>query len=101
MSTDPNTRFRMRKVTSIKWLIEDLSLTETHPERVVAHVHEVDDLEYEVVWLRDDLGLAEHFMAPSGALRAITDKVSNPPRSAAQRPFPIPHVPPIPERIPA
>jgi len=100
MSTDPNTRFRMRRVTSIKWLIEDLSLSEAHPERVVAHVYEVDDLEYDVVWLRD-LGLAEHYMAPSEALKAIIDRVSNPHRSAAQRPVPIPHVPPLRERISA
>ncbi|MFB7884070.1 hypothetical protein [Microbacterium sp. NPDC056057] len=100
MSTDPTTRFRMRRVTSIKWLIEDLSLPEMHEARVVAHVYEVDDLEYDVVWLRD-LGLAEHWMAPSEVLNAVIDKVSRPPRPAARRPVPIPHLPPIRERVSA
>ena len=98
MSTDPNTRFRMRRASSINWLIEDLTLPTTHPERVVAHVYEVDDLEYDVVWLRD-FGLAEHYMAPSEALKALIDRVTAPARPAAHRPIPIPHVPPIRERL--
>lgn len=98
MSTDPTTRFRMRRVTSIKWLIEDLSLPETHQERVVAHVYEADDLEYDVVWLRE-LGLAEHWMAPSEVLNAVIDKVLHQSRPAERRPVPIPHLPPIRERV--
>ncbi|WP_084695405.1 hypothetical protein [Microbacterium trichothecenolyticum] len=98
MSTEPNPRFELRRVTSIKWLIEDLSLPESHPERVVAHVYEVDDLEYDVVWLRD-LGLAEHFMCPSDVLDAVIDRVTAPRLPAARRPIPIPHLPPIRERI--
>jgi hypothetical protein len=100
MSTRESTRFELRRLSSFQWQIEDLSLPASHSRRVVAQVYEVDDLEYDVVWLRD-LGLAEHFMSPSDALQAVIDVYSTRRRSTAQRPIPIPHVPPIRERIPA
>ncbi|MCP2636084.1 hypothetical protein K0817_005815 [Microbacterium sp. HD4P20] len=100
MSHESNIRFEMRKVTAIEWVILDLSLPENHPQRTMACVYEIDDLEYDVVWLRD-FGLAEHYMSPAEVLDDLIRASHRSTRSAARPPIPIPHRPPRAERVPA
>ena len=93
MSTETTTRFELRKVSSSDWVILDLSLPADHPDRTVACVYEIDDLECDVVWLRD-LSLPEHYMSPVEALDDVI-RVSVPSSPSPRRPVPIPHLPPV------
>ena len=98
MSDESNVRFEMRRITAIEWVILDLSLPENHPQRTVACVYEIDDLEYDVVWLRD-FGLAEHYMSPAEVLDDLIRVSQRSTRSPSRRPIPIPHLPPRAERV--
>jgi hypothetical protein len=100
MSDESNIRFEMRKVTAIEWVILDHSVPRDHPQHTVGCVYEIDDLEYDVVWLRD-FGLAEHYMSPAEVLDDLIRVSQRSTRSPSRRPVPIPHRPPRAERVPA
>jgi len=96
MSPTANSRFELRRLTGIEWIIIDTTLPENHPYRTVACVYEVDDLEYDVVWLRD-LDLRAQYSSPEEVLEDVVrahDVVS---RSRSTRPIEIPHLPPLAE----
>lgn len=93
MSTEETARFELRKVSSSDWVILDLSMPDDHPDRTVACVYEIDDLECDVVWLRD-LNLPEHYMSPVEVLDDVI-RVSVPSSPSPRRPIPIPHLPPM------
>jgi hypothetical protein len=88
--------YELRRLTSMEWVILDLSLSEHDPRRTVACIYEVDTLEFDVIWLRD-LGLAGKYAAPEEVLEAVVRVGTR--RRRSQRPVPIPHVPPAEEPI--
>lgn len=99
MSPSTNPRFQLRRLTSIEWIIVDLSRAQDDPRCTVARVYQIDDLEYDVVWLRD-LNLPTSYMSPQDVLRDVR-RVTVAPRPGPRRPIPIPRLPPLPERVPA
>lgn len=92
-------RFELRRTTHLEWEILDLSLPEHDPRRLAARIYEVDDLEYDVLWLRD-VNLPTTYMSPHDALRDVR-RVTLAPRPGPHRPVEIPHLPPLTQRVPA
>jgi hypothetical protein len=94
MSHTTNSRFELRRLTGIEWIILDTALPENHPHRTVACVYEVDDLEYDVVWLRD-LNLRAQYASPEEVLQEVIRTSDVPSRSRSARPVEIPHLSPL------
>lgn len=96
MSHTTNARFELRRLTGIEWIILDTALPENHPHRTIAFVYEVDDLEYDVVWLRD-LNLRAQYASPEEVLEEVVRVSDVASRSRSARPVEIPHLPPLPQ----
>lgn len=93
-----STRFELRRLTRMEWVIIDGTLSENDPDRTVACIYEVDELEYDAIWLRE-LDLARTYASPQEVLAAVIRASGG--RRRSQRPVPIAHVPPADDRIPA
>ncbi len=85
-----NGRFALQRMTSIEWIVVDTSQSPDSGHRTVACIYEVDELEYDVTWLRD-LGLPTKYMSPADVpddIRKATDRWT---RIPSRKPIPIPH----------
>lgn len=90
MSDVPEQRCALRRVSRSEWVISDLRYPRDDSRHAVARLHESDDTEVEVVWLRD-LPLATRY----GSALAVLDDVERVLSvSRATRPVPIRHLPP-------
>lgn len=94
MSRTANSRFELRQLTSIEWIIADTTLPETHPHRTVACLYEVDDLEYDVVWLHGP-DLRAQYSSPEEALAHLMRATGGTTRRRSERPIPLPHLRPL------
>jgi len=89
-----NGRFALHRMSSIEWIIVDTSQDRNSPHRTVACIYEVDELEYDVTWLRD-LGLPTTYMSPADVLDDIRKATDRSTRIPSRKPIPIPHRPPL------
>lgn len=92
MSTMPDPRFELRKVTETEWLIVDHRYEPHDARQTVACIYQVDAVEVDVLWLRD-LPLASSYMSAEEVLHDL-QRFHNPP-SRSTAPFTIPHLPPL------
>lgn len=83
MSRQTSANFELRKLTESEWLILDLGLQENDPERTVACVYRLADVEYEVVWLRD-LALPSAYMSPMDVLDDVIRQHQRVPRNGTR-----------------
>lgn len=98
MSPTTNNRFELRQLTGIEWIIIDTAMPENDPHRTVACVYEVDELEYDVVWLRD-LDLRAQYASAEEVLAEVVRAHDVPLRCRSVPPVPIAHRPPVAERM--
>lgn len=94
MSTMPDPRFELKKVTDAEWLILDHRYAAHDARQTVACIYQVDAVEVDVLWLRD-LPLATSYMSPVDVLDDL-QAFHNPP-GRATAPVAIPHLPPLAE----
>lgn len=91
MSAMPDPRFELKKITETESLILDHRYASDDARRTVACVYQLDDIEVEVLWLRD-LPLASYYMSAADALDDLQRYVLP---SRAKPPIPIRHLPPL------
>lgn len=85
MSRQTSANFELRKLTDTEWLILDLGLHENDPDRTVACVYRLADVEYDVVWLRD-LALPVAYMSPMDVLDDVIRQYRHVPRQRTHAP---------------
>jgi hypothetical protein len=98
MSTSPDGRFVLQQLTTIEWIVVDASLAPNDPHRTLACVYEVDENEYDVLWLRD-LALPTTYMRPTDVLDDIY-RATHRRHAPARKPIPIPHRAPLRVAVP-
>lgn len=96
MSTMPDPRFELRKVTDTEWLILDHRYAAHDARQTVACIYQVDAVEVDVLWLRN-LPLATSYMSADEVLRDL-QRFHNPP-SRATAPVAIPRLRPLGENL--
>lgn len=91
MSATAESRFELKKITDTEWLILDHQYESHDARQTVACIYELDDVEAEVLWLRD-LPLASYYMSAADVLEDL-QHFHQPNR--AKPPVLIPHMPPL------
>lgn len=95
---DPSTtavsaRIVFQEIGASSWRLCDTSVPPNHADHVVAYL-ERHGSRYDVVWLRG-VHESELFARRSDIVRAAMRRIDRTPVSAATRPVPIPHFPPL------
>lgn len=83
----------LHRIDAEHWIVEDLALRHTDPRRVIAYVHETENDEVEVVWLRGDIPLPTRYREAADVIGELGRWWNR--KTGMTRPIEIPHLPPL------
>ena len=91
---NPRPRYELRRSGHAQWQVRDSSFPADDSRHLIAHIYEVDEFEYDVVWT-GPTELRAEYGSPDDVLADIRRSTMLQSHRGADRPVPIAHHEPV------